>query len=231
MNGLERQLMTAVPHRHTHRGPFTQDPLPAGLLAGLQNDAVTEGATLALLDPGLACERLAWIAAVAARKNDLDPRARAEIREWTRTAPGTARDGVPASALAARPPTGTPPAGAQVPGRRLRQRDFDLGRGIALLEEGGTPPAATAILLTTGDRRSDWLRAGQALQRLLLHAATAWVFASLHTQPLEDPVTRALIRDRLKLPGNPQMLLQLGRAASTASTARRPPGEVTGLTV
>ena len=53
------------------------------------------------------------------------------------------------------------------------------------------------------------------------------MFASLYTQPLEDPVTRALIRDQLTLPGHPQMLLQLGRAATAASTARRLPAELT----
>jgi hypothetical protein len=52
------------------------------------------------------------------------------------------------------------------------------------------------------------------------------VFASLHTQPLEDPVTRALIRDTLTLPGHPQMLLQLGRATSAASTPRRPASDL-----
>jgi hypothetical protein len=36
--------------RHTHRGPFAPDPLPTGLLAGLQHDALAEGATLALVD-------------------------------------------------------------------------------------------------------------------------------------------------------------------------------------
>jgi len=70
------------------------------------------------------------------------------------------------------------------------------------------------------------LRAGQALQRLLLHAATKWVFASLLTQPLENAVTRDLIRARLALPGSPQMLLQLGRATTASATARREPGEL-----
>src|SRR5215475_3685449 len=86
MNRLERQMLAAVPHRHTHRGPFTADPLPAGLLAGLQNDALLEGATLALVDEGLGYARLARIAAAAARRGDLDPRSRAEIRRWTRSA-------------------------------------------------------------------------------------------------------------------------------------------------
>jgi hypothetical protein len=224
MNALERQLLAAVPHRHTHRGPFADGPLPAGLLAGLQNDALAEGATLALVEEGLAYERLAWIVAAAARRGDLDPVAQAETLKWTRDASSTARDGIPAAALATGPQSRVPPG-------RLRQRDFDLGRDLARQpaaeDQHEVPPAATAILLTTGDRRADWLRAGQALQRLLLHAASKWVFASLHTQPLEDPVTRELIRDRLGMPGNPQMLLQFGPAVSTASTARRPPEEVT----
>ena len=220
MNRLERQMLAAVPRRHTHRGPFTADPLPAGLLAGLQNDALLEGATLALVDEGLGYARLARIAAAAARRGDLDPRSRAEVRRWTRHAVSTARDGIPPTALAVGP-------SERIQHGRLPQRDFDLRRGLALLPAGGPPPAATAVLLTAGDRRADWLRAGQALQRLLLHAAADWVFASLYTQPLENPVTRTLIRHQLALPGNPQMLLQFGSAVSAASTARRPPGEVT----
>jgi hypothetical protein len=78
------------------------------------------------------------------------------------------------------------------------------------------------VLVTPGDGRADWLRAGQALHRVLAHAAVSWVFASLSTQPLEADVIRGLIRDRLALPGIPQMLLQMGLAHTTRATARRP---------
>jgi hypothetical protein len=217
--GLERQMLDAVPHRHTHRGPFAPGPLPPGLLAGLQHDALAEGATLVLVTGGLAYDRLERITAAAARRGDLSPRARAEIRRWTRTAARMARDGIPATALA---------SGTGRPAGRLPQRDFDLGRGIARLPSGGAPPPATAVLLTSGDRRADWLRAGQALHRVLLHAASQWVFASLHTQPLEDAAARDLIRSRLALPGHPQMLLQLGPATAASPTARRPPAEPDG---
>jgi hypothetical protein len=220
VNALERQMLAAVPHRHTHRGPFSPGPLPAGLLAGLQNDALTEAAVLALIDEELTYQRLASIVAAAGRRGDLDPGSRQAIRGWTREQDSTARDGVPAVALAG---VGT----AQAPPGRLRQRDFDLGRGITRLPGGGAPPAATAVLLTSRDRRADWVRAGQALQRLLLHAASRWVFASLYTQPLENAATRGLIRERLALPGYPQMLLQFGPAGTAATTARRPPSELT----
>jgi hypothetical protein len=61
----------------------------------------------------------------------------------------------------------------------------------------------------------------------MAHAATRWVFARLHTQPLESGPIRALIRDRLALPGSPQILLQLGLAHTTRATDRRPPADLT----
>jgi len=109
---------------------------------------------------------------------------------------------------------------------RLPQRDFDLDRGWGLLP-GGSPAQVTAILMTSGDHEEDWLRAGQALQRLLLRAASQWVFANLQTEPLQAPATRSLIQYSLALPGWPQMLLQLGVARTTHPTARRPTADLT----
>ena len=84
------------------------------------------------------------------------------------------------------------------------------------------------MLSTSGDGEVDWLHAGQALHRLLLHAATQWVFASLNTQPLEDVVTRLRIKDRLALPGAPHMLLALGISRTAHPTGRRPAADLIG---
>jgi hypothetical protein len=216
----ERRMLEAIPHRHTHRGPFAARPLPEGLLPGLQHDALAEGATLVYVEQPISYQQLTDIVNAAGRRQDLDPVARAEVRRWTRAAHAVARDGVPGQAFEA-------PALSPGPQRgRLRQRDFDLGRGLGLLVNGGPPAAATAVLVTRGDGPADWLRAGQGLHRLLAHAATRWVFASLHSQPLEAAAIRSEIRARLKLPGAPQMLLQLGVAGTTRATARRPPAEL-----
>jgi len=212
----ERRMLAALPHRHTHRGAFDPGPIPAGLLAGLQHDALAEGATLALVETPGRYGKLAGLAAEAARMQEHSAGARAEIRRWSRPPGSPARDGVPAAAFG---PTG--PAG---PGR-LALRDFDLGRHYGLLPPHGPgerPPAATAVLVTAGDSRLDWLRAGQALHRVLAHAATVWVAAGLHTGPLEIPVIRDLIRTQLALPGTPQMLLQFGPAHASLASARRP---------
>ena len=211
-------MLEALPHRHTHRGPFAPGPLPAGLVPRLQHDALAEGAELVLIDQAIAYQKLADIADTVGRRQDLDPVARAEVRRWSRDLADPAHDGVPAHAF---------PASADRQPGRLRQRDFDQGRGLGRLPGGGAPPAATAVLVTLGDGRADWLRAGQALHRLLADAATSWVFASLYSQPLEADLIRTLIRDRLALPGIPQMLLQLGLAHTTHATARRSPADLT----
>src|SRR5690348_7939967 len=211
----ERRMLAALPHRHTHRGAFDPGPIPAGLLPGLQHDALAEGATLALVETAGRYGKLAGLAAEAARMQAHSAGARAEIERWSRPPGSPARDGVPAAAFGP-----TAPAG---PGR-LAQRDFDLGRHYGLLPPPGLdepPSAATAVLVTAGDSRLDWLRAGQALHRVLAQAATVWVAASLHTGPLEIPVIRNLIRTQLALPGTPQMLLQFGPAHASLASARR----------
>jgi hypothetical protein len=213
----ERRMLEALPHRHTHRGPFEEGPLPQGVLAWLQHDALAEGALLTVVEPGPAYQRLAGIVQSASSRLDLDPLTRAEVRRWTRAAGQWSRDGIPAQAFPARP--------AGQPGW-LRQRDFDQGRGLGLLAADGAPPAVTTVLVTAGDSRADWLRAGQALHRLLADAAASWVFASLYSQPLAAATARAQIRDRLSLPGAPQMLLQFGRAHITFATPRRPAGDL-----
>ncbi len=209
----ERCMIAALPRRHTHRGGFGPDPLPRGLLIGLQHDAVVEHAALALIDRPVAYNQLASIVAKASGSLNSAEGSKADVRQWVRLPGSQARDGVPAGAIPAAP--------VRQPGR-LVQRDLDLGRGIGQLSPDGYPPAATAILLTSADTRADWLRAGQALHRLLAHAATQWVFASLYSQPLESAPTRAMIRSRLGLPGAPQLLIQFGLARVAPATPRRP---------
>jgi nitroreductase len=225
MTSDERKMLQAAPHRHTHRGPFEPGPLPAGLLARLRDDIAAEGATLSVVETEPARRKLMGILAAWGRVQDLYPasragiQSRAETERWTREAGSQARDGVSAHAF--------PAAAGRDPGQ-LPQRDFDLGRGWGLLPSGGPPAQVTALLVTSGDHQEEWLRAGQGLQRLLLRAASHWVFASLQTQPLLQAPVRARIQSGLDLPGVPLMLLQLGRVRTTHPTARRPASELGG---
>jgi nitroreductase len=218
MTPLELRMFRAVPHRHTHRGPFEPGPLPAGLLPRLRHDAAAEGAMLTVVKAGPGYRKLAAILDGWSEGQYLDPVSRAEILRWTHGADAQARDGVPANAF---------PATPRRERGQLPQRDFDVGRRMGLLPSCGPPAPVTAVLATPGDRPQDWLRAGQALQRLLLRAASQWVFADLQTQPLLTTSIRALIQTSLALPGPPQLLLGLGVARATRPTARRPAEKLT----
>jgi hypothetical protein len=213
----ERAMWNATRGRHTHRGGFTGEPLPPGLLTVLQRQAEAEGSSLAVIHPGPQYERLAALTAAGDKRQRRDALLTPELRAWTRPPASPARDGVSARAYAS-PVVRQPDL--------LPQRDFDLGRGWGRGSGQGGAPAATAVLITSGDTPADWLRAGQALYRMLLRAAADWVFASLHTQALEIASIRTSLRTQLHLPGAPQMVMQLGRARAAVLTPRRPPAEI-----
>jgi len=224
MTADERAMLQAAPHRHTHRGAFEPGLLPGGLLERLRDDAEAEGATLAVIDDGPAYQRLTAILAAWSRWRDLYPTSPAEIRtraetlRWTHEVGSQARDGVPARAF---------PAAADGAAGGLPQRDFDLDRGWGFPPSAGPPAPVTAVMVARGEDERNWLRAGQALQRILLRGTSQWVFARLQTQPLQSASVRAQIRSSLTPSGSPQLLLELGVARTSRPTGRRPVDELT----
>lgn len=108
-------------------------------------------------------------------------------------------------------------------------RDFGLarlhdGRGVECFECEPT----VAVLATARDRPVDWLRAGGALQRVLLVAVKRGLAASLFSQPLELPDLRRAVRDLGRI-GPPQMVLRVGYGQAVLPGARRPVREVKDL--
>jgi hypothetical protein len=217
MSRTEREMLRAVPHRHTHRGPFEPGPLPSELLTWLRYEALAESGVLVRLSNWRVHQRVATLSTVASRDQCADSRARAEIHRWTHNIGSLARDGVSAHAFAAIPPYRAD---------RFAQRDFDLGRGIGKLPQATDIPAAAAVLVTPGDTPADWIRAGQALHRVLLRAATQWVAADLQTQAMESVLIRSAVRRELGVQGMPQILLQFGLAHVAPATVRRPVDEL-----
>ena len=81
------------------------------------------------------------------------------------------------------------------------------------------------VLATAGDDRPAWLRAGQALQRVLLTAT----WHNLATTPISQPVEIPAIREQLTDTASgvwAQMVLRAGYGRPTVSTPRRPLSDV-----
>jgi nitroreductase len=221
---LESEMIAALPHRHTHRGPFGPGDVSSRLLADLSLDATAERAELVIVDDHGTVRQLAGLVLAAASEQAADPAIMAEERSWARLPGAAARDGIPAQAWMGTQRAGLadetrPALRAAFATPRLPQRDFGLRESQP---PGAHPPVVTAVLATPGDSPVDWIHAGQALHRVLLHAATRWVFASLQSQPLESDVLRAEVRACVDMDGYPQLLLQLGRANTAPATPRRP---------
>ena len=83
-----------------------------------------------------------------------------------------------------------------------------------------------AVLLTLADDRSAWVRAGLALQRVLLTATVHGVSSGLLTSPLEVPALRDLLVERDATRGHPQVLLRFGYGPEPAPTPRRSVADV-----
>jgi nitroreductase len=215
----ERQMFAAIPHRHTHRSEFTPKEVPRDLLVAVQAAVIEEGAGLHFVERPGSRRALSDVVTAADRAQRTDAAIVAETAAWT-AAPGQSRaDGVPPLAY----PAHAGPERAAFP-----IRDFAAGRGWGSGEPGdvGTNHPV-AVLTTVGDQPTDWLVAGQALERMLLLAATRWIFAAMFSQPLESPAARVLVRDEVGTPDFPQMIVQLGHAPVAPATPRRPVGDVT----
>jgi hypothetical protein len=217
----EMRLNSQVPLRRTHRGGFDPVPLSPDLLAALREGAAREGAMLRIVTDGGQRAALAAAAEAAERAMHVDSRRVQELVMWA-PPPGSPRtDGVPSTSY---------PRRAQHTDPDFPGRDFAHGLGW------GTPPLSSAplprisgvigLLTTAGDGPTDWVNAGQALQRILLTAGTCGVAAALHSEPLELPWLRELVRGQLGDGGHPQLLLRLGTVIQTAVSVRRAPDEV-----
>ena len=218
----ERREFAAMLRRHTHRGGFDDDALAAGLMVHLQRAAEIEGAELVYLsDPGQRRHVLTLArAAERAMLNDLD--VQSEVEAWTPTPESRRRDGVPTAAYARRPI-------AQVDD--LPQRDFDQNRGHGTEVAVARAPGVIGVIVTPSDLQEDWLRAGQALERLLIVAAERGAFAAIHSQLTEVRHLRDELRRELLAAGHPQLLLRFGYAPDGHRTPRRPVDEVFVLDV
>ncbi|WP_228044201.1 Acg family FMN-binding oxidoreductase [Streptomyces ferrugineus] len=204
----EPDLYGAIARRHTSRLPFTGRPVPEPVVAAMTGAAHTEGARMQVPDI-IETRRLLRLTAVAETRNHAHPARTAETRTWINAPAAHSPYGIPLAAL------GPPDAAGRMP-----VRDFTgplpAPRLPALRFERH---AQVGLLWTAHDRPEDWLRAGQALQRVLLTATAHGVRTSMLHQAMEWPDLRAAMsgpRRRCR----PQLLIRFGYGPDGGRTPR-----------
>ncbi|QJY47716.1 Acg family FMN-binding oxidoreductase [Pseudonocardia broussonetiae] len=208
----QRRLLEAVPRRHTNRSPFTDIAVTPPERHALRRAAADEGAWLHLVTATDELATLQRLAVRAHQEQDADPAFRAELRRWTGTSPRRP-DGVPVAAGGPRPvlhdrwvlrdfTDGTAP-------QRAPGREFESDPLIAVLTSHLTGPHAD-------------VRAGEALQRVLLTATADGLSVSFLSQLIEVDRARDELRRLVGGPLPPQAVLRVGRGWPAVPIPRRP---------
>ena len=205
------RLYDALWHRHSSRLPFADRPLPGSVLAELIEAAHTEGARLARPDPD-ATDRLLRLTREGEQRTTADPDRSAESRRWVQE-PDHPGLGIPPAAV-----------GAQDYCEHIPMRDFAAHRHPAALTARLFEARPTiAVLSPAHDRRADWLRAGMALERVLLVATAHGIRASLLHQAMEWPDLREQLgpapQDGRR--AHAQMVIRLGYGPKGPPSPRR----------
>ena len=207
------RLADAIPRRHTNRTPFRGDLVSPSVVNALRHAAEVEQAWLPRLNP----RQLDGLLELVHKSHQIqvsDPAFLAEWRRWTRR-DNRSRDGVPIYA------GGTSPTDND----HWVLREFSAANSTRQ-HAGKASDPLVVVIGSFADGRIDRLRAGQAMQRVLLTAAAAGLDASFISQPVEVAPARAELRRLLGGGLWPQIVLRLGQGEPAPWTPRRPVADV-----
>ncbi len=204
----EAVLHEFIARRRTYRQPFTSRRVEAAAADLLTEAAAVEGAWLRPLFGADQRQQAARLVAEGDAVQWANTNWRRELAAWMR--PRRYGDGLTVPAL-----------GASL--ARLVIRTFNMGGRVGQNDLRLTEVSPLLALLgTEGDSPGDWLRAGQALQRVLLVGCQHGLQAAYLNQPIQVAALRPRLSELVGA-GFAQILLRLGYPASVVPPAPRRP--------
>lgn len=213
-------LAPEIGRRRTNRRPFADAPVPDAVLDELAAEVAAEDAQLV---PVLTTEQRLLLARLTQEADEAqrdDPAYRTELHRWT-SRPRVTGDGLRPANL----PLVDGTAEDDVP---IRSFD-DGGRGRLPARTRSSVRQTMVVLATRRDGPAEWLRSGEAMQRLLLAVTRRGLAASPVTQAVEHRRTRDRLATALTWQAHPQLVLRIGVAEPTEAAPRRPRNDVVRL--
>ncbi len=190
------ELYSEIPRRRTYRKRFEAKPVPESVLVELARAAEQEEAWLRVLSKEDVRQQAAKLIAEGDAIQWANRTWRRELAAWMH--PRRKGDGLTVPGFVA------PIAQAVV-------RTFDMGNGVGAKDSQLAEESPVLVILgTRGDSQADWLKAGQALERLLLSACGAGLQASYLNQPIQTASLRPNLQHAIGATGFPQILLRIG---------------------
>jgi nitroreductase len=207
-------LFQAITGRRTNREAFQPDPIAEEILTELTEASAAEGAWLAIVTDDDTRKAIAELVAQADRTQWSNHGFRKELASWIRTDAEHQADGIPTRELGFRD-------WMSFAGPAL-VRTFNRGDNQAAHDaEIASHSPAIGVLGTYEDDPGSWLRAGQALESVLLHAQSEGLSVSHLNQPIEVADLRPAVGKIVDRDDFPQVILRLGYGPPVGPTPRR----------
>lgn len=209
-------LFEAITKRRSNRSSFENRRVPDDLLASLKDSASANGTWLDVIDEEDKKNTLADLISQGDRIQLSDKRFRRELAAWIHPNRSKSQDGMPGYAH------GVTGDIASHLGPFLI-RTFDIGKGQAAKDkELATGSPVLAVLGTGADEPLNWIKTGQALERILLRARADNIWTTFMNQPIEVPELRPKLLQALgRATGFPQLLMRMGYGKEVKPTPRR----------
>lgn len=215
----EHELFHAILRRRTNRQAFEARAVPAPPLSTLKGIARRAGMWFEVVQEEEARQAVANLIVTGDRLQWADKQFRQELALWVRPEGLESHDGLPGYAHA----KGTFASSVSP----FVVRTFNMGTGEAARDRqlaAGSP--VLAVLGTSGDSWREWFSAGQTVEKILLRACAAGIWASFLNQPIEVPSLRTALRVLLGRSDFPQVVLRMGYGQEVPPTPRRSVSEV-----
>ncbi|MHA7815029.1 MAG: Acg family FMN-binding oxidoreductase [Pseudohaliea sp.] len=209
--GSDAPLAEEIGRRRTLRKRFDDRAVPPAVLRDLLRTAEDEGAWAVVVDDEAQRQAVAALVSEGDAMQWASPHWRRELAQWMH--PRRRGDGL---AL----------AGIVAPLAQVVVRTVDMGTGVGAKDHALAENSPLLLAIgTAGDSSEAWLRAGQALERLLLVACGHGLQAGYLNQPLQLPALRHRLQHCLGHDGFPQVLLRLGYCDDPGEASPRRPVE------
>ncbi len=202
-------LYGELARRYTYRGPMADRPISSRMTKLLTEAARAERADLRWLDD----QQRTHLGSIIRAADDRDLHEEDRLHERLRWIGGDRdTEGVPDSVLG---PLPTSPAAV---------RDLSAGRATPHRSQAAfEAKPIIAVLATADDDETAWVRAGLALERVLLTATSYSLAASFLNQAIEYPPLRDEVHTLIGHDSWPQLIIRFGYPTeSSGLTPRRP---------
>lgn len=211
----EKVFLKAIQKRRTNRLPFAEDIID-GITKQRLMTITTEDKDVrfTIIDDSASKEEIIKLIEQGDKIQSQNKSFCRELAQWVHPNRSNSKDGIPGYAFGMGDLISY---GSPFFIGNLNWGDIQAGRDRNLVK--GSP--VLAVIETKKDKPYEWLKTGMALERILLKAASEGIAASYLNQPLEVPELFEKLKETIKTPNYPQMILRMGYGKEVKSTPRR----------